>query len=100
MSEAMLHPGFETLSPREIRASQAGRWQKQWSYVRSQSVFYKEKLGRAAPDGLPLHRLQDLPFTEKDELRQSQERYPPFGDTIACAPEKVVRVHRTSGTTG
>jgi phenylacetate-CoA ligase len=44
--------------------------------------------------------LKQLPVTEKDELRLSQEDSHPFGDYIACAPEKVVRVHRTSGTTG
>jgi phenylacetate-CoA ligase len=44
--------------------------------------------------------LAALPFTEKEELRASQEEFPPFGDYLAVAPEKIQRVHKTSGTTG
>jgi phenylacetate-CoA ligase len=44
--------------------------------------------------------LAALPLTAKDELREAQEREPPLGDHLACAADSVVRVHRTSGTTG
>lgn len=41
-----------------------------------------------------------LPFTSKDELRQSQEEAPPLG-LHRCAPrEQILRVSSTSGTTG
>ncbi|MGH6953970.1 MAG: phenylacetate--CoA ligase family protein, partial [Alphaproteobacteria bacterium] len=36
----------------------------------------------------------------KAMLRESQEAHPPFGDYLATPPERVMRLHRTSGTTG
>ena len=47
-----------------------------------------------------LDGLQALPLTDKEEIRLSQEAAPPFGDHVACAPDRIVRIHRTSGTTG
>ena len=50
MSDGLLHPEFETLSPAEVTAWQDDRWRKQWPYVRSRSAFYRSKLPDAAPD--------------------------------------------------
>ena len=96
----LLHPEFETLPEKEIRDLQEKLWEQQWDYVRSTSAFYKEKLGVADDRKITLHDLEALPFTEKEEVRRSQEESYPFGTYIACGNEKVVRVHRTSGTTG
>ena len=96
----LLHPEFETLPEKEIRGLQDKLWEQQWGYVRSTSAFYKEKLGVADDRNITLHDLEALPFTEKEEVRRSQEESYPFGTYIACGNEKVVRVHRTSGTTG
>jgi len=96
----MLHPEFETLAPNEVRRAQDDLWQRQWDYVRNQSEFYRHKLGRAIHRNVFLDGLQDLPFTDKDELRQSQERQYPYGDYVACAPESIRRLQVTSGTTG
>jgi phenylacetate-CoA ligase len=100
MTDAMLHPAFETLTPSEVRPLQDRLWEKQWEYVRANSKFYGEKFASAGRRALALDALGCLPCTEKDELRRSQEALYPFGDYIACAEEKVVRLHRTSGTTG
>jgi phenylacetate-CoA ligase len=75
-------------------------WATQWDYVRSRSAFYQRKLGDAAHRAITLDALRDLPLTDKEEIRVAQEALPPYGDYIACAPERVVRIHRTSGTTG
>lgn len=40
-----------------------------------------------------------LPFIDKGDLLKDQEKYPPFGSDIKVSPEKIVRIHRTSGTT-
>jgi phenylacetate-CoA ligase len=96
----LLHPEFETLPEKEIRGLQDKLWEQQWDYVRSTSAFYKEKLGAARDQKITLDDLESLPFTEKEEVRRSQEESYPFGTYIACGNEKVVRVHRTSGTTG
>src|SRR5215472_8377777 len=99
MGDAMLHAAFETLTAAEVRRLQGGLWAKQWEHVRANSAFYRAKLGAAARRGLTLDALGDVPFTEKDELRRSQEGNYPFGDYIACAEADVVRLHRTSETT-
>src|SRR5690606_16091595 len=96
----MLHPEFETLSPSEIRRTQDALWRRQWDYVKTHSAFYRRKFGKAIESEIFLDTLEKLPFTDKDELRLSQEGTYPFGDYIACAPESVSRLQVTSGTTG
>lgn len=96
----MLHPEFETLIPADIRRMQDSLWDHQWNYVKSRSVFYRKKLGSLANKDMFLDSLQELPFTEKDELRISQETSYPFGDYIACDLSDVSRLQQTSGTTG
>ena len=101
MPDALLHPEFETLDPAALRAHQDALWRGQWRTIANNSVFYARKL---PPDirarNVDLDALVELPFTEKDELRRSQADCYPFGDYVACAPDRIVRVHRTSGTTG
>ena len=68
------------------------------------SAFYRNKL-RAAGFGSPqavggLERIVELPFTEKDELRQSQAEHPPLGAHAAVDIREVARIYSTSGTSG
>jgi phenylacetate-CoA ligase len=65
----------------------------QLEYLEARSPFYRARIqGR--------RELTELPFTTKDELRESQHRRPPFGEHLCAAPEELVRLHVTSGTTG
>jgi phenylacetate-CoA ligase len=100
MTDAVLHPEFETLPSDAVSAFQSRLWEEQWAYVSNNSRFYHNKFGKAAARTISLNALERLPFTEKDELRQSQGDCYPFGTYIACSEDKIVRVHRTSGTTG
>ena len=74
--------------------------QEQLAYLEASSAFYAERLRglreqvRTAAD-LPL-----LPFTTKEELRDGQREDPPFGPHLCAPPERLVRMHVTSGTTG
>ena len=48
-------------------------------------------------------RAQDflrLPFTQKEELVADQQEHFPFGSNLTWPPEKYLRLHQTSGTTG
>jgi phenylacetate-CoA ligase len=99
MTDAMLHPDFETLPPADARKLQDSLWAQQWRYVKA-SVFYQQKLGRTFARDIVLDQLAELPCTEKDDLRKSQELSYPFGDYIRCREDQIVRLHRTSGTTG
>ncbi|WP_372089086.1 hypothetical protein P7L79_22615 [Tistrella mobilis] len=94
------HPEIETMSAGDMRALQARRWQEQRAYLAAHSGFYRTKLGQALDRDLDLDALQDLPLTDKEELRASQEAAYPYGDYLTCPETKVVRLHRTSGTTG
>lgn len=74
-------------------------WERQRDYVAACSKLHRRAWAGAAPP-LRLEALAELPLIDKEMLRQSQRADPPFGDYLAAPPEKVTRVHRTSGTTG
>jgi phenylacetate-CoA ligase len=62
--------------------------------------FYRKKfsahaLGRSNP-----WRPQGLPLTTKGELVEDQTRHPPFGTDLTFPPNRYIRIHQTSGTTG
>jgi phenylacetate-CoA ligase len=97
---ALLHPEIESMAPEALAPLQARLWGAQWRYVAARSDFYRRKLGAAVARDVTLDGLQALPLTDKEEIRLSQEAAPPFGDHVACAPDRIVRIHRTSGTTG
>lgn len=99
-TDELFDPEFETLTAKAVRQYQDAAWERQWDYVRSHSAFYQRKLEAFTSHRITLDDLQDLPLTEKDELRVSQESDYPFGDYIACTQAQVARMHRTSGTTG
>jgi phenylacetate-CoA ligase len=95
MSDLFPIDGAERLAASDLTRLQAERWKTQATYVTVTSDFYR---------GLKLtghiEELADLPLTDKDALRTDQQRHTPFGSYLASAPEKVSRVHRTSGSTG
>jgi phenylacetate-CoA ligase len=71
---------------------------EQLAYMEASSRFYAERLHGVrveTPADLP-----QLPFTTKEELREGQRREPPFGPHLCAPPERLVRMHVTSGTTG
>ena len=98
-SPVLFHPELESKSPAALRSHQEGLWRDQWDYIRSASSFYNAKLAGDCTRPFSLETLQDLPLTDKDELKESQAAHPPFGDYAACAPTRIVRLTRTSGTT-
>jgi phenylacetate-CoA ligase len=95
---------FETRPVDDQFAIDRASYRKQVAYLFEHSAFYKEKLRSAGFDDATavgeLDAIASLPFTEKDELRRTQAAAPPFGEHLACAPERLQRVFSTSGTTG
>lgn len=95
--------GMETSSPERFRDIQKRALLKQLKYVWENSAFYQKTFREAGVELGDIKKLEDLsklPFTEKDELRESQLTAPPLGTHIACPMEKVKRIYSTSGTTG
>ena len=65
----MLDAAIETLSATELAVLQEQRLQAQWAYVRASSAFYRDRL----PESISLDALRGVGFTDKEELRASQE---------------------------
>ena len=80
------------------QALQLERLQRTVERVYTRVPFYREKLERAGvgPDSISsLKDIAKLPFTTKDELRQTY----PYG-LLACDRSELVEIHTSSGTTG
>jgi len=79
-------------------------YRRQVARLFERSGFYREKLARAGfvspADAGGLADIARLPFTEKDELRQSQAAHPPLGSHAAVDIGEVARIYSTSGTSG
>ena len=91
------------MAPPAQHSMEQERLARQLEYVYASSPFYQRKFKEADAAPGAIRRVEDLsrlPFTTKDELRESQERQPPFGDYLAAPRESATTVHRTSGSTG
>ena len=100
----MIEPAIES-APWEHQAAQdAPVYLQQIEHLFDCSAFYREKLSRegfANPRAVAgLDEIARLPFTEKDELRQSRSGEQPIGTHCTAAREDIVRIYSTSGTTG
>ena len=92
-------PNAEFLNSDELSPIQQTYWANQSSYVMANSEFYKRHFKGLKLSG-DLAEIADLPFTDKEMLRNEQRTQPPFGSYLAADESRIVRMHRTSGTTG
>lgn len=92
-----LHPQYETMSREQIETLQLERLQATVKHCMN-STFYKkrfEEAGLKPEDIKTLDDLRKIPFTTKQDLRETY----PFG--MASVPlRRCVRLHSSSGTTG
>ena len=103
MKKEFLNEKIETMSPEELRPIQEEKFLKQIDYVWKKSPFYQRKFGDHGVERGDIRGLEDLPklpFTEKDELRKSQEEAPPLGSHCITPMDKIIRIQSSSGTTG
>ncbi|WP_300460577.1 hypothetical protein [Desulfobacula sp.] len=94
---------METLSADEFHAVQSAALRKQLAYVGKNSAFYRDKFSVAnfdIKDVKSIGDLKKLPFTVKQELRDSLATQKPLGRHASTGIENVIRVYSTSGTTG
>jgi phenylacetate-CoA ligase len=79
-------------------------YRTQIAHLFARSRFYRDKFAAAgfhsAGSVGGLADIAALPFTEKDELRRSRSAEEPIGAHRTAAPEEIVRIYSTSGTTG
>ena len=100
----MLAPEVEGRPWPEQVALDDEAYKAQLGYLFERSAFYREKLtaaGVASADAAGgLAEIGQLPLTEKSELRATCTPDNPIGAHLCAAPEEIVRIYSTSGTTG
>lgn len=97
------NPKIETMDLEDLREIQNAKLRKQIQYVYENSPFYQRKFQEVGMRPELIRTVDDLvhlPFTTKDELRDSQLELPPLGLHAAAPLDKVIRIHASSGTTG
>src|SRR5215210_3090001 len=93
---------WETSDPESLAPKIEERLRAQLVYTYENSPLYRRKFDEAGvdPSGVGLDDLERVPFTVKDEVRQTQEAAPPLGEHACVGWEEVSRIHASSGTTG
>jgi phenylacetate-CoA ligase len=94
---------IETMPPAWTRRLEEERLAEQVARCYERTPFYRRKLDEAGVRPEHVQRLEDLariPYTTKDELRESQAETPPYGDLLCADEIEVLRIHLSSGTTG
>jgi phenylacetate-CoA ligase len=96
------NPEMETMDPQKMRTLQEERFLSivRWAYKKT--PFYRRKfdqIGVSPSDIRSLDDIHKIPFTYKDELRESQEKMPPYGEHCA-SPERIYQTYWSTGTTG
>ena len=100
----MLEPEVEARPWDEQLALDDDAYRAQLAYLLDRSAFYRRKLAAAGIDEPAaaggLAEIGRLPLTEKQELRETVSPDDPVGAHLCAAPEEIVRIYSTSGTTG
>jgi phenylacetate-CoA ligase len=85
----------------DVTALHETLFQEQLDYVLGNSDFYREKFAEVPRSRITsLRDLSLLPFTTKDDIRQSLLARPPLGLHAAAPLTDVVQIQSSSGTTG
>ena len=95
-ARVIFEPELETLPTVPLRALQLERLRALVARVKNRVPLYQDRLADVEPgDIATLDDLRHLPFTRKDDLRDTY----PFG-MFAVPREEIIRIHASSGTTG
>jgi phenylacetate-CoA ligase len=96
-------PEIETKPRRQLEKLQLERlkWQVERCYQGSE--FYRERFSQIGlrPDDIKsIHDIERIPPVTKQELREEQAAYPPFGRYIMASSKDWRETHPSTGTTG
>lgn len=100
---AFYDPAIERMSRDELEALQLKRllWQLKRCY--EGSAFYRERFKKSGLEPGDIRGLEDfrgVHFLRKEELRQEQQAYPPFGRFAVAPRQNWAELHPSTGTTG
>lgn len=97
------NPITETMPRWQLEKLQLRKLKRLLRFAYEHSPLWQRKL-RAAnlrPEDIQtLEDIENIPFLTRQELMEAQAGPPPFGDAVAHGPERVVRYHQTSGSSG
>lgn len=103
MEKTYWNQGIETMNRKDLEELQASRLRWQIKRCYELSEFYRskfKKVGITPDDVKSIDDLTKIPFVTKQELRDEQATFPPFG-RYTVAPKKDWReLHPSTGTTG
>ena len=97
------NPRHETMPREDIEALQVRKLRNLLAWAEAEVPWHAERLRGAGvtSDGVSsLDDLRRIPFLTRDEWMQGQLDRPPYGTMLAAPPERAIRYHTTSGTTG
>ena len=97
------NPRHETLPREDLEALQVRKLRNLVEWADANVPWHAKRLRDAGVTGDSIGSLEDLrriPFMTRDEWMQGQIENPPYGNVLAQPPERAIRYHMTSGTTG
>lgn len=102
-ARAFWNPRTEEMSRDDLRALQLTKLRRVTEWAAERSPFYRRTFAEAgfAPDQLRgWSDIDRIPLLTRDEWMRSQDEHPPYGELPIIGPERAVRLHTTSGTSG
>lgn len=97
------NPKIETLDRSELEALQLAKLRAACAWAEERSPWYARTFADAGVTASSLRTLDDLrrlPLLTREQWMASQAEHPPYGRLPAIGPERAIRVHTTSGTSG
>jgi phenylacetate-CoA ligase len=97
------NPKNETMPREDLARLQLAKLKLRVELAYARSRFHRRKYEAAGfhPDQLKtLADLERIPFTTREEWMASIAEHPLYGDLLAVPPERAIRYHLTSGTSG
>ncbi|MCI0633236.1 MAG: AMP-binding protein [Actinobacteria bacterium] len=97
------NPAHETMPRDQLEALQLRKLRNLIGWADAKVPFHAKRLRDAGVTADSIGSLEDfrrIPFMTRDEWMQAQLEAPPYGTILAAEPEKAIRYHTTSGTTG
>ncbi|HEV7771923.1 MAG TPA: phenylacetate--CoA ligase family protein [Conexibacter sp.] len=97
------NPKTETLPRERLETLQLAKLRRLCEWAEARSPWYRRSFAAAGFTSDQLRSLDDLrriPLLTREDWMASQEQSPPFGELPVGGPERAIRVHTTSGTSG
>lgn len=94
---------IETMPLKKMHALESKKLNEEVEYIYQHSPFYRERLDKSGVKPKDIKSRDDvvkLPFTTKDDLRETQANNGGLGGHQCAPKEDLVRIQGTSGTTG